>query len=172
MRRVACSLALAAALVAPAAAEAATPPIAVDVDRTTLKTDLGQTFTVRSTIRNEGSSSTTGLVAHLSVLSLRPGVYVDPEDWSTTRTRYLRPVPAGGSTTLTWRVTAVHSGSIGVFVSVLPASGAGRPIIAPAVRVDVAARKTVDAGGVVPVALSVPAVVVLLLGAVAVRRRR
>lgn len=164
--------ALVAALVAPAVANAAVPPISVDVDRTTIRTDLGQTFSVRSTIRNEGSAPANGLVAHLSVLSLRPGVYVDPEDWSTTRTRYLPPVPAGGSTTLTWRVTAVHSGSIGVYVAVLPSSGAGRPITAPTVRAEIAARKTVDAGGVVPIALSVPAVVVVLIVALAVRRRR
>jgi hypothetical protein len=172
MRRAVCLAALTAALVAPAAGEAAVPPISVDVDRTTIRTDLGQTFSVRSTIRNEASAPATGLVAHLSVLSLRPGVYVDPEDWSTTRTRYLPPVPAGGSTTLTWRVTAVHSGSIGVYVAVLPSRGAGRPVVAPTVRAEVAARKTVDAGGVVPIALGVPAVVVALIAAVAIRRRR
>jgi hypothetical protein len=172
MRRAMWSAVLAAALVAAAPAGAAVPSISIDVDRTSIRTDLGQTFTVRSTIRNRGSTPATALVAHLSVLSLRDGVYVDPEDWSTTRTRYLPPIPAGGSTTLTWRVTAVHSGSIGVYVAVLPESGAGRPVIAPAVRADVAARKTVNVGGVVPIALGVPAVVVALIAAVGIRRRR
>jgi hypothetical protein len=172
MRRAVCSAVLAAALVASAEAGAAVPPLSVDVDRTTIRTDLGQTFSVRSTIRNDGSAAASGLVAHLSVLSLRPGTYVDPEDWSTTRTRYLPPVPAGGSTTLTWRVTAVHSGSIGVYVVVLPTDGAGRPIVAPAVRAEVASRKTVNVSGVVPIALGVPAVVVVLIAAVGIRRRR
>jgi hypothetical protein len=167
-----CAAALGAALVAAAPAEAAAPPISIDVDRTTIRTDLGQTFSIRTTIRNEGSAPATGLVAHLTVFSLRPGVFVDPEDWTTTRVRYLPPVPAGGSTTLPWRVTAVHSGSIGIYVGVVPSSGAGRPIVAPTVRAEVATRKTVDAGGVVPIALSVPAVVVVLIVAVAIQRRR
>jgi hypothetical protein len=172
MRRVVWPAAVAAALLAAAPAQAAVPGISVDVDRTSIRTDLGQTFTVRSTIRNQGSAPATGLVAHLSVLSLRPGTYVDPEDWSTTRTRYLPAIPAGGTTTLTWRITAVHSGSIGVYVAVLPESGAGRPVVAPAVRAQVAARQTVDAGGVVPIALGVPAVLVALIAAVGFRRRR
>jgi hypothetical protein len=96
MRRVVWPAAVAAALLAAAPAQAAVPAISVDVDRTSIRTDLGQTFTVRSTIRNQGAAPATGLVAHLSVLSLRPGTYVDPEDWSTTRTRYLPAIPAGG----------------------------------------------------------------------------
>jgi hypothetical protein len=172
MTRAACFAALGVALVVAGPAEAAVPAISVESDRTAIKTDLGQTFSLRSTVRNQGSTSATGLVAHLSVLSLRPGTYVDPEDWSTERTRYLPAIPAGGSTTLTWRVTGVHSGAIGVYVSVLPASGAGRPISAPTLRVDIAERKTVEAAGVVPIALGVPAVVVVLIVAVGIRRRR
>jgi hypothetical protein len=171
MRRAACSAVFALALLA-APAEAAAPSVSVEVDRTAIRTDLGQTFSFRTTITNRASAPATGLVAHLNVLSLRPGTYVDPEDWSTSRTRYLPAIPARGSTALSWRVTGVHSGAIGVYVSVLPASGAGRPVTAPMVRVDIAARKTVDAGGVVPIALGVPAALGVLIVAVGIRRRR
>ena len=37
------------------------------------------------------------LIAHLDVVSRDPGVYVDPEDWSSERTRYLPPVGGGAS---------------------------------------------------------------------------
>lgn len=154
-------------------AQAAVPNLAVEVDRTAISTTLGKDFTFRSTISNRGSSPTGPLVAHLNILSLRSGVYVDPEDWSDSRTRYLAPIPAGGSTTLTWTVTAVNPGSLGVYVAVFPASGEGRPATGPTVRAAIAERKTIDSGDVVPVALGVPA----LLGALAVgirlgRRRR
>jgi hypothetical protein len=173
MRRALCAAAVCAALVVAGPAHAAAvPPLSVEVDRTSIRTDLGQTFSLRTTIRNQGSAAASGLVAHLNVLSLRPGTYVDPEDWSTTRTRYLPPIPAGGSTTSTWRVTGVHSGAIGVYVAVLPANGAGSPVVTPTVRVDIATRKTVEASGVVPIALGVPAVVIVLILAVAARRRR
>ena len=172
MRRLVSSALLALALLGPGAAEAAVPAVSVDVDRTAITTELGEDFSFRSTIRNRGSTPAVGLVAHLNVLSLRPGLYVDPEDWSESRTRYLAPIPAGGSTTVMWTVTAVNSGLLGIYVAVFPASGAGRPVTGPTVRAEIAERETIDAGGIIPLALGVPA----LLGALAVglrlRRRR
>ncbi len=172
MKRLVISALLLLALVAAGGADAAVPGVSVDVDPTSVKTELGQDFAFRSTITNRGSRPAVGLVAHLNILSLRPGLYVDPEDWSESRTRYLAPIPAGGSTTLTWTVTAVNSGTLGVYVAVFPSSGVGRPVTGPTLRADIAERKTIDASGIVPIALGVPA----LLGAVAVgirlRRRR
>jgi hypothetical protein len=173
MRAIVCSAALAFALVVATGAQAALPPVSVEVEPTAITVDLGQTFSVRSTVRNESSSAPTGpLVAHLNILSLRPGTYVDPEDWSTTRTRYLLPIPAGGSTTLDWSVTAVHSGAIGVYLAVMAADGAGRPATGPTVRADVTARETIDSGGIVPLALGVPAIIGVLALAIMARRRR
>jgi hypothetical protein len=81
-----CALVVAVVLaVAPAAHGAA--GIGVSVDRTAVTTKLGHEFELRSTITNRGTAAATGLVAHLNVLSLRGDVYVDPEDWSSHRTR-------------------------------------------------------------------------------------
>jgi hypothetical protein len=168
------ALALAAALVALAAAPAAaTRQLAVTVDRTRASTRLGRTVELHSTIVNRGSAPAAGLIAHLNVLSLRSGVYVDPEDWSSHRTRYLAPIPARGSTTLTWRIKAVNAGSIGVYVAVLPASG-GRvqPTTGPMLRIAIADRRALATGGLVPLALGVPAALLVLLLAVRARRVR
>jgi hypothetical protein len=172
VRRSLCAVALVAAFVVAAGAEAAVPNVSVEVDRTAIATTLGQDFSFRSTITNRGSSPATGLVAHLNVLSLRPGVYVDPEDWSENRTRYLAPVAAGASTTLSWSVTAVNPGSLGVYVAVFPSSGAGRPVTGPTIRAEIAKRKTIDSGDVVPVALGVPALLGAVAVAIRIRRRR
>jgi len=113
------------------------------------------------------------LIAHLNVLSLRTGVYVDPEDWSSRRTRYLTPIPAGGSVTLTWKVQAVNSGSIGIYVAVLPASGVPQPpATGPTLHVSIAQRRTLNSGGIVPLALGMPGLLGLLTIALRVRRRR
>jgi Flp pilus assembly secretin CpaC len=172
MRRIVCLAALAAALVVPTGAAAAVPALSVEVEPTTVTTKPGQSFSLESTITNSGSSAAIGLVAHLNILSLRPGVYVDPEDWSEDRTRYLGPIPAGGSTTLTWTVKAVNSGSIGVYVAVFPSSGVGRPVTGPTLRASIAERKTLNAEGIVPLALGVPALLGALAVGVRLRRRR
>ena len=147
--------------------------VAVAVDRTSISTKLGREFSFTSTISNSSQAAVSGLIAHLNVLSLRDGVYVDPEDWSSQRTRYLAPIPAGSATTLTWRMEAVNAGSFGVYVAVLPGNGAARPpTTGPAIHVAVAQRKTLNSGGILPLALGIPGLLGLVWAVVRVRRLR
>jgi hypothetical protein len=161
---------LALAAVAHAAAESG---VSARVDRTRISTELGRTFVFRSTIANDGPARARDLIAHLNIVSLRSDVYVDPEDWSTHRTRYLGSLAAGGSRTMTWRLKAVTSGSFAVYVAVLPRSGGHRPpITAPLVSVAVAGRKTLNAGGILSVALGVPLILGVFTAGLKLRRRR
>jgi hypothetical protein len=170
MKRLAAVLAAAAVVAGPAAA--APGLLTVSVDRSHVSTRLGHAFVFHTTIANHGDTPAAGRIAHLNVLSLRPGVYVDPEDWSSHRTRYLAPIPPRGSTRLTWRVKAVNAGSIGVYVAVLPASGLPvRPPTGPLVGVSIADRKSLNTGGIAPLALGVPLALIALLVLVRVRRR-
>ena len=147
--------------------------LSATVDRTRISTELGRAFVFRSAIANQGSTPATGLIAHLNIVSLSGGVYVDPEDWSTRRTRYLGPLASGGSRTITWRLKAVNAGSFGVYVAVLdPAGGSRPPTIGPLVAVTVAGRTTLNAGGILPVAIGVPAILGMLTVGLAIRRRR
>jgi hypothetical protein len=169
MRR-ALALALAASLVLVAGARAG-DNVSVRVDRTGIATELGHKFHFRSTFRNASGVPATGLIAHLNVLSLQRSVYVDPEDWSSHRTKFLRPIPAGGSLTVDWPMEAVNHGSFDVYVTLVAPRAVGRaPAIGPAVHVAVADRKTLNSGGILPLALGIPAF--LGLFALALRRRR
>lgn len=160
------------ALASAGSANAGSNSLAVSVDRTGISTALGGKFVFRSTIANRSTTPVRGLIAHLNVLSLRNGVYVDPEDWSPHRTRYLAPIPAGGSVALTWTLQAVNAGSFAVYVAVLPQSGAARPpITGPSVYVSIARRKTLDAGGALPLVLGIPALLGALSLGVRARRR-
>jgi hypothetical protein len=162
----------AAAAVALAGPSTASADVSVTVDRTGVATGLGKRFTFRSTFANPGPGEARGLVAHLNVASLRPGVYVDPEDWSTSRTRYLDPIPAGGTATVRWSLQAVNAGTFAVYVAVLPPDAAGRPpSVGRTVRVTVSGR-TLDAGGILPLALGVPAAIGIAAAGLALRRRR
>ncbi len=145
--------------------------LSVSVDRTAISTKLGHKFVFTSTIANRGPAPAAGLIAHLNVLSLRPGLYVDPEDWSSRRTRYLAPIPAGGSRTLTWQMSAVNAGQIGIYVALLPRTGSAvRPVTGPTVRVAIADRRTLNTGGILPLVLGVPGL--LGAGIVVLRLRR
>jgi hypothetical protein len=173
-RRFALVLAVAAALVLAPGAHAAQGPseIAVKADRTKIAAPLGGKFSFRATITNRGSSTAHGLIAHLNVLDLTGNTYVDPEDWSTNRTKYLDPIPAGGSATITFSGQAVNHGNLGLYVAVLDRKGSPRrPATAPTIRLDVSARRTLNAGGIVPLAAGVPAFLALLTLGISLSRR-
>jgi hypothetical protein len=146
--------------------------LSVRVDRTAISTGLGHKFVFRSTIANQSTTPASGLIAHLNVVSLRNGVYVDPEDWSSHRTRYLAPIPAGASVSLTWKLQAVNAGSFGIYVAVLPQSRAARPpVTGPPVHVSIAHRRTLNSGGTLPLVLGIPALLGALSLGVRARRR-
>jgi hypothetical protein len=155
-----------------AAAAAAPGELTVTLDRASIDTKLGQEVGFSSTVRNEGDRPLTGLIAHLNVLSVDPDVYVDPEDWSSERTQFLGPLPPGNTVDLAWRVQAVNSGELVVYVAVTTSEGSDPVVASEPLRLTVTEKRTIDAGGVLPVALGMPIVALVLMGAVARRRRR
>jgi hypothetical protein len=142
----------------------------VGIDRSQVTTRIGERFSFTTTIRNGSARTLNDLVAHLNVLSSDPGTYVDPEDWSSHRTRYLAPLAPHEIRKATWTVTAVNSGNITIYVAVLPRHGSGQVAVSPALRVEIAKRRTLNSGGVLPLVLGFPAL--LGLAALGVRARR
>jgi hypothetical protein len=166
-------LALAVPAVPTAAAAAA--PVEVTCDRLTQATALGNRFTMRVRITNTGSAPTDPLIADLNVTSVTTAVYVDLEDWSASRTRELPSLRPGAATTLTFELQAVNPGRFNVYVVVLPngsAAGSGPLGVSQPVRVTVADRRTLSAGGALPVAAAVPVLVGLALAVTRIRLRR
>ena len=98
MRRLLLTFLLALGLATPAQAA-----ISIANDHNAIMTKLGQKFVFHSRIENHSARAARGLVAHLNVVDLTGHTYVDPEDWSTHRTHYLQPIPAGGATRLPGR---------------------------------------------------------------------
>jgi uncharacterized membrane protein len=173
---VVCALPL--ALLAPHDASAANPEsaivagqVVVELDQREVAASPGEKVTFESTIRNTGDRPLADYVAHLNILSTDKSVYVDPEDWSPKRTQFLDEIPPGGSTTLDWDVRAVTSGPILLFVSVTSPTAESVSSSGP-LQMTVGGQRVVNAGGVLPLVLWMPAGVLALLGATSVRRRR
>ncbi len=160
-------------LAAAGTAAGGTTSIRVVTAPTSVQTSIGHTFILRTTITNEAGSPADNLIAHLNVLSLDGSAYIDPEDWSSKRTRYLDHIPARHSVTLTWKLQAVNSGSVGVYVAVLTSRGeAHPPVVGPTVRVAIARRQTLNSAGILPLALGIPGLLTLLAVGVRIGRRR
>jgi hypothetical protein len=173
VRRLVLVVAVVVVSVAVAASARAAGDLTVATDRTAIATKLGHKFVFHSRIGNRGTTPVSGLVAHLNVVDLTGHTYVDPEDWSSQRTRYLAPIQEGGSTTLTWRLKAVNAGTIGIYVAVLPRSGAPvAPVTGPTVRVSIEEHRSLNSGGILPLALGIPGLLGALALAVRLQRRR
>ena len=168
-------LVFAVAAVAPsvAIAKTAPPAVVVSLDRQEVSTRLGESFEFTSTVANPGSRELSDLVAHLNIVGLSENIYVDPEDWSDERTRHLPSIGPGESVKVAWSVKAVTGGDAAIYVVVLPgndpATAPDGLAVSPALDVHIAERRTINSGGVLWLALGVPA---LLGTATLVARRR
>ena len=111
------------------------------------------------------------MIAHINIVSVDGDVYVDPEDWSGERSQYIDTLASGASTTLTWNVRAVTTGELILYVAATTREAQTDVVASPPLHATVTATRTINASGVLPIALGVPAVLVVALG-VAVRRRR
>ncbi|MDQ3157005.1 MAG: hypothetical protein M3Q98_09810 [Actinomycetota bacterium] len=166
---------LASVGVAPGAAATPSPTrdhVTVRIDQPALRTTIGERFRLTSTVRNDGDRPLTGLAAHLDVLSVDPDVYVDPEDWSAQRTVYLDPLPAHGSVPVPWKVQVVNDGRFVVFVTVTRQNGPALVDASDGLRLSATAQHTINAGGVLPLVLGIPAALLALLLLLTARRRR
>jgi hypothetical protein len=159
----------------PTAAAAATP-VEVTFDRASQAATLGDRITVRARIANVGTATTDPLIADLNVASVTTAVYVDLEDWSASRTHELPPLKPGASTALFFELQAVNAGRFNVYVVILPngpsSEGTGPLAVSPPLHVTVTGRKTLSAGGALPVAVAVPALLGVALAAARIRLRR
>ena len=164
--------ALLAALALPATASAASAQpsgLEVTLDQTKVDTSVGRMLTIETHIVNKASAPTGTLVAHVNVASV-DGTYVDLEDWSAEVTTKVGSLDPDGDTTLTWDLQAVNAGSFHVYVVVLPESG--MPAVSQSTRVTVGQRRTLSAGGALPVAIVVPVLLGLGAGMLRYRVRR
>jgi hypothetical protein len=141
---------------------------------------VGDRITIRSTLINQGAAPTNRLIAHIHVANLE-GVYVDLEEWTANPIVQLESLAPGGSAEASWDVQAPKAGAFNVYAVVLHRSGGSSPrsmvesppvnplVVSSPVGVTVQGRRTLTAGGALPVVLAVP----FLLGAfaAAVRRR-
>jgi hypothetical protein len=136
---------------------------------------VGESVEFSTVLRNTGTEATPPLVAHLNVASLQSGVYVEPEDWSSARTRYLNPLQPGDAATVDWQVRALTEGDFAVYVTLVAADPGFVPVTGAPLLVHTSPSNILPMRKVLPVVTVVPLVpFALVLGGIArdLRRRK
>jgi len=140
-----------------------------------VSTVIGGRFVFTTEVTNTGPTPSGDILAHLNVASIEGSVYVDPEDWSASRSQQLSLKP-GESRKLSWQIQAVNPGHFAAYVVVMPygseVAGNEGLVISPLVNVDVASRSTLTAGGALPVVVIVPLLLGLAVAGIFFRARR
>jgi hypothetical protein len=150
--------------------------LTISVSEKERSTLTGDVFSFTSEIRNAGSERTPPLIANLAFVATDGNTYVDPEDWSGSRTKAVAPIGPRDSVTITWTVKTVIEGDVAAYVAVLPAppelSAASPLAVSPAIQMHVEEDRKLNPGGVLPTVLVVPAVLAAMFAGLRVVRRR
>jgi hypothetical protein len=147
--------------------------VSVQMSKDAVSLFVGESVEFETVLRNNGTDATPPLVAHLNIASLRAGVYVDPEDWSTSRTRYLEPLQPGDSVTVDWKVRALSEGEFAAFVTLISADPSFFAVTGSPLQIHTEPSKILPMNRVIPVVAVVPLVpLALLLFRIAAARKR
>jgi len=131
---------------------------------------LGEAFDVRVTVTNTGSDPTPSLVIHVDVTDPTSAKSVDPEDWTSTLSKTIGVVGPGESTTLEWHLQPISPGDFSLYAVALSAD-AHDAVTSNVATVGVIDHRSLNPGGILPVAIGVPALLGFLL-LIRIRPRR
>lgn len=136
--------------------------ISVVIEADTTSVVLGEHLDLTITVVNFADGPTDPLALHLDITDPAQASSVDPEDWTSTLTKSVGVVESGGTMTATWTIQPISGGTFTVYaVALSPVSDT--ITVSNAVSVDVEDQRSLNPGGILPVALGAPAVIGALL---------
>ena len=161
-------------LAAPVWGQGPDEALSIEVSQDSGSILAGEWIEFNTVLHNTSDAATPPLVAHLNVAAVEPGPYVDPEDWSPNRTRYVAAIQSGDSVQLQWRVHALMEGEFGVFVTIISSERSFSSVASSPLHLHVEPDQVLPMDNVVPVITIVPIIplVLFLVGLVSAWRRR
>ncbi len=159
--------------VAPAAATAAPPldGITVTIGPTGSSVVLGENLDLTITVTNDSNEPTARLIAHLDITDPASATSVDPEDWTSTLSKPIGVVEPGADATVEWNIQPISPGMFVVYaVAITPE--ASNVVASNVLTVTVDDQRSLDPGGILPLAIGAPVVIgALLLIRIRTKRR-
>jgi len=130
-----------------------------------------------TTVINNGVNETSPLIVAMNIINLdAQGEIVDPEDWSPQRTQYIELLSPGDSITLNWRVNCILDGDYMIYMVVVPEpegqNTTSQPIASSGIHLTVTPFTKLNPGGVLPIAIGAPIVILVIIYFVYRHRRK
>lgn len=134
----------------------ASESVQVTIDPSSAAVELGEKVVLTVTVRNEAPTATPPLVVHLDITDPASSVSVDPEDWTPTLSQDLGVLPSGATRSVEWTIQPISPGTFATYAVAL-SPGVAELAASDVVAVSVADRPSLDPGGILAVAVAVPA---------------
>ena len=121
----------------------------------------GDEVEFNTVVTNDTPQASPPLTVAMNVINLdEEGDVVDPEDWSPERTQYINSLAPGKSADLTWTVNPIVEGEFMVYMVLIPepasAEATTHPVASSGIHLTVAPFTRLTPGGVLPVAIGEP----------------
>jgi hypothetical protein len=144
--------------------------VTLTIDPASASVVLGESQKLSIEVANTANEPSPPLVIHLDIADPEVSKSVDPEDWTSVLSKPIGVVEAGATRTVDWEVQPITSGTFMVYAVAL-ASGVDDLAVSNVTTVEVVDQRSLNPGGILPVAITTPAIVGVLL-ATRLRRRR
>lgn len=145
----------------------------LSLEKPSVAMTMGDKPVFTSVLQNRSTQPVVGTVLYLSLVNLDKGQEhpVDLEDWSAQKAVHIDRLECNASFVSQWPMRLIQSGRYGVFVTaVLPQET--QPVTSSIVHFDIQPKKTIVPSRIWPVAIGVPLLILLLMGAARYQRRR
>jgi hypothetical protein len=136
----------------------------------TLSGVAGDYVTVQGQITNTGTSPLSDVTTYLSLVDNQNKLPVDLEDWSAEKGLFIGTIDAGATLPLNWKIHFVKAGNYSLII-VAEAASSQVPQVSTVTHFNVAPKKNLNPGQVLPVALGTPIVILCLMFFISYRRR-
>ena len=147
---------------APAGAQELADTVSVSVEPASESVVLGDNLDLQVTVTNTGSDRTAALVVHLDITDPGQATSVDPEDWTPTLSKPIGALGAGETVIVDWNIQPISPGTFATYAVALSPE-LSTISSSNVLRVTVADQRSLNPGGILPVAIGAPAVIGALL---------
>jgi len=152
-------------------AQAVPPPLSIQIlSQNTLDGVAGDYVTVKGQITNAGTTTLNDVTTYLSLVDTGTKLPVDLEDWSAEKGLYIGSIDAKQTLPLSWQIHFVKAGTYSLII-VAEAGSNEVPQVSTITHFNVAPKKNLNPGQVLPVALGTPIVLLCILFVLSYRRK-
>lgn len=146
----------------PASAAQLTDTVVVTIDPPTSSVVLGENLDLQVSVTNTSENTTPPLVVHIDITKPDQATSVDPEDWTPTLSQTIGELAPGETIVVNWTIQPISAGTFATYAVAL-SPGVDNIAASNVLEVRVADQRSLNPGGILPVAIAAPALIGALL---------